>query len=138
MSGKYLSKVRACCGLCVLLMPAAAFAAHAPADASAGTATPATASPQTAKDAHHNVDGLGLAVSTATLRRSSGGTDTASIADLKGTVTGNSADHVSTGSNSISSGSFSGAVGLPTIIQNSGNNVLIQSGVTVNVQFKQP
>ncbi|MBE1159737.1 hypothetical protein IGX34_05020 [Dyella sp. 7MK23] len=57
-------------------------------------------------------------------------------ANLSGTVTGNSASQVATGSNAIAGGAFAGASGLPSVIQNSGNNVLIQNGVVVNVQMK--
>jgi hypothetical protein len=38
--------------------------------------------------------------------------------------------------NVISDGAFSGSVGLPMVIQNSGNNVLIQNATIVNVQLK--
>jgi hypothetical protein len=55
---------------------------------------------------------------------------------ITGTVTGDSATQVTTGANSISGDSFVGASGLPSVIQNTGNNVLIQNGVIVNVQLK--
>lgn len=82
------------------------------------------------------VGGLGQAVSAETLDRYSGGTNVRNNQNLDGTVTNDSATKVTTGSNAISANSFSGASGLPTVIQNSGNNVLIQNGVIVNVQFK--
>ena len=43
---------------------------------------------------------------------------------------------LATGSNVIADGAFSGASGLPMVIQNSGNNVLIQSATIVNVQLQ--
>ena len=55
---------------------------------------------------------------------------------LKGMVANNSASNVVTGTNVISEGAFSNSVGLPTVIQNSGNNVLIQNATIVNVQIK--
>jgi hypothetical protein len=55
---------------------------------------------------------------------------------LKGVVADNSASHLTTGSNTISEGAFAGASGLPMVIQNSGNNVLIQNSTIVNVQIK--
>ena len=55
---------------------------------------------------------------------------------LKGVVSNNSASNLTTGTNTISEGAFAGAVGLPTVIQNSGNNVLIQNATIVNVQLK--
>jgi hypothetical protein len=53
-----------------------------------------------------------------------------------GSVRDTSATNVVTGSNSISEGSFANASGLPTVIQNTGANVLIQNSTIVNVQFK--
>ena len=55
---------------------------------------------------------------------------------LKGVVADNSASNLTTGSNVISEGAFAGASGLPMVIQNSGNNVLIQNSTIVNVQVK--
>jgi hypothetical protein len=84
-----------------------------------------------------SLDGFGQAVSSSTLGRYSGGSNTVqSTQNLNGAVTGDSATHVTTGTNTISGDSFSGASGLPSVIQNTGNNVLIQNGVIVNVQLK--
>ena len=55
---------------------------------------------------------------------------------LRGVVADNSASNLTTGSNIISEGAFAGSVGLPMVIQNSGNNVLIQNATIVNVQLK--
>ena len=55
--------------------------------------------------------------------------------DLTGRVASNTANRVETGSNSISQGSFANASGLPTVIQNSGANVLIQNATVLNVRF---
>lgn len=57
---------------------------------------------------------------------------------LDGTVGGNTADHVVSGSNAITDGAFSNASGINTVIQNTGSNVLIQNGMVVNVQFVAP
>ena len=122
---------------CLLMAPMAAFAANPPAGSTAGMMAPhAEGCAQAESAARRCVDGLGPVVSVDTLEHSSGGTNTSNIQNLNGVVTGNSATQVDTGSNSVSSGAFSGSVGLPTVIQNTGNNVLIQSGVIVNVQFK--
>ena len=43
----------------------------------------------------------------------------------------------SNGSNTIDGGSFAGAVGFSTSIQNSGNNVIIQDSTLVNIIFNQ-
>ncbi|HVI58316.1 MAG TPA: hypothetical protein VM619_05510 [Luteimonas sp.] len=56
----------------------------------------------------------------------------------QGEVDGNSADNVVSGLNSIDGGAFSNATGITTVIQNSGSNVLIQSGTAVNLQFVDP
>ena len=84
-----------------------------------------------------NIDDMGPPVSADALGRYSGGTSVQNNQAITGAVTGNSATQVVTGTNAISANSFSGASGLPTVIQNTGNNVLIQNGVIVNVQFKQ-
>ena len=55
---------------------------------------------------------------------------------LHGTVADNAAINTLSGSNIVSDGAFSNASGLPTVIQNSGNNVLIQNATILNVQFK--
>lgn len=57
---------------------------------------------------------------------------------LDGTVTGNTADNIVSGSNSVSDGAFANATGISTVIQNTGSNVLIQNGMVVNVQFVAP
>ena len=55
---------------------------------------------------------------------------------LKGVVANNSASNLTTGSNAISDGAFAGSAGLSTVIQNSGNNVLIQNATIVNLHLK--
>ncbi len=65
-----------------------------------------------------------------------GGTDVFNDMQLKGVVADNRATNVSTGNNAIMDGAFSGTSGLPMVVQNSGNNVLIQNATIVNVQVK--
>lgn len=84
----------------------------------------------------HDVAGWGPSVNSAALAKLSGGTDVTEIMTLNGTVANNNVDQVVNGANVISSGSFTGAMGLPTVIQNSGNAVLIQNATIVNVQFQ--
>lgn len=81
--------------------------------------------------------GLGDSVDSATLDKLSGGTMIVQNTALNGTVSDNTADHLVTGDNTITGGSVAGATGFPTIIQNSGNNVLIQNATVLNVEFKQ-
>ena len=75
-------------------------------------------------------------VSGATLGAKRGGASVFSDAELKGVVSNNVASHLTTGMNVISEGAFSGSSGLPLVVQNSGNNVLIQNSTIVNVQLK--
>ncbi|HZX30847.1 MAG TPA: hypothetical protein VFF03_05820 [Rhodocyclaceae bacterium] len=71
------------------------------------------------------------------LDRFRGGTDVAvdNTNTTDGLVHGNNASNLVTGSNLIDA-SFSGASGLSTVIQNTGNNVLIQAPVIVNLQVQ--
>ena len=75
-------------------------------------------------------------MSTDALASKRGGDGVFNESQLKGLVADNRASNLTTGSNTISDGALSGAVGLPMIIQNSGNNVLIQNATIVNVQLK--
>jgi hypothetical protein len=76
------------------------------------------------------------ALDTRSLAAKRGGTQVFNEMQLRGVVTDNQAVDVVTGNNQISHGAFSGASGLPMVIQNSGNNVLIQNATIVNVQLK--
>ncbi|OOG46916.1 hypothetical protein B0E50_13250 [Rhodanobacter sp. C01] len=131
--------------IAMLLGVSAWNAAAAPPSASASPSAPAStmaispASGQHAKAVaatSRDVDGLGPSVDSTTLATLSGGTQVSEKMTLNGTVSNNSADHVVTGANAISGNSFSGAAGLPMVIQNTGNNVLIQNATIVNVQFQ--
>jgi hypothetical protein len=55
---------------------------------------------------------------------------------VQGAVTDNAASNISSGANTISSGAFSNASGLPVAIQNSGSNVLIQNATIINIQMQ--
>lgn len=65
------------------------------------------------------------------------GTDTVSN-DMRvtGTVSGNTTTDVISGVNTMSSGAFSNASGLPVAIQNSGSNVLIQNATIINIHMQ--
>ena len=113
--------------------------------APASPSTPASAAATSPASGQHvkatspasfDVAGLGRSVDSTTLATLSGGTEVSERMTLNGTVSDNSASHVVTGSNAISGDSFSGAAGLPMVIQNTGNNVLIQNATIVNVQFQ--
>lgn len=74
-------------------------------------------------------------VAAATLDRYRGGTQVHNDMTLTGSTVGNTAQHVETGSNTISAGAFANMSGLPVVIQNSGANVLIQNAVILHVQM---
>lgn len=93
-----------------------------------------TAQPDTVR---HADPVLGEAVHSDQLDAQRGGTDTVNNnMQIDGSVHGNVANNVVTGSNSIDAGSFANMSGIPTVIQNSGANVLIQNATIINLQFK--
>ncbi|HEY4582764.1 MAG TPA: hypothetical protein VIG88_07870 [Lysobacter sp.] len=57
------------------------------------------------------------------------------VSGVSGKVDGNSASNVTSGTNLVDGGAFGNAAGLSTVIQNSGNNVLIQNSTVVSIQF---
>lgn len=80
---------------------------------------------------------LGIApVDSKTLASKRGGTNVANEMVLNGVVAENRASNLATGNNIITDGAFANSVGLPVVIQNSGNGVLIQNATIVNVQVK--
>jgi hypothetical protein len=78
----------------------------------------------------------GAPIESRTLAHRRGGDGVLNQNRLRGVVADNTASNLTTGSNVISEGAFAGASGLPMVIQNSGNNVLIQNSTIVNVQVK--
>lgn len=86
--------------------------------------------------AAHAVPGLGSGVDSSVLAKLSGGSDVSERITITGNVSNTSTENVSTGMNWIGGGSFGNAAGLPIVIQNSGNSVLIQNATVVNVQMQ--
>lgn len=82
----------------------------------------------------------GKPLPAAQLDTQRGGTDTGPLTInaniLKAKLYDNAAVDNVTGNNSINGNAFSGASGLPIVIQNSGNNVIIQSGTVLNLTMK--
>ena len=72
----------------------------------------------------------------AELESDRGGTQVVNDMTLKGVVADNQATNLTTGANTITEGALSGSSGMPMVVQNSGNNVLIQNATIVNVQVK--
>ena len=121
----------------VAATPAAADAHQA---AITATASPAAgADEKTAQDAKDAKDAkdatFGVAMSSDQLDEHRGGDALISNMNLTGSVEGNLASHVATGSNTVDGGSFANSSGLPTVIQNTGANVLIQNATILNVRF---
>jgi hypothetical protein len=81
----------------------------------------------------------GAVIDAAQLANTRGGSDVPSNTNnATGMVTGNVASQLTTGSNTISDSSFSNTSGIPIVIQNSGNNVLIQNSTILNLQLENP
>ncbi|HEX2540204.1 MAG TPA: hypothetical protein VHM00_03875 [Caldimonas sp.] len=115
---------------------AAPEAAQAPAPAAA---QPAVAPEPTARSSASKTATPLLAlkpVDPKTLSGRRGGADVLNDMKLRGVVSDNRAVNVTTGNNVISDGAFAGTTGLPMVVQNTGNNVLIQNATIVNVQVK--
>lgn len=77
------------------------------------------------------------AVDSEYLAISRGGAEV-NLFDIKsdGVVGNNQASNLTTGSNWVTEGSFAGASGFSTVVQNSGNNVLIQNATVINLQVQ--
>jgi hypothetical protein len=85
------------------------------------------------------IQGIGMPVTEKALEGYRGGTGVVvNEMRLRGVVADNAAIDVTTGSNVIRDGAFAHMSGIPTVVQNSGANVLIQSATIVNVQFQAP
>lgn len=79
----------------------------------------------------------GVAVSVANLDGYRGGFDfIKNDMQLSGTVANNSTYNVVSGNNLITQGSFANSSGFPTVVQNSGSNVLIQNATIINLQYE--
>ncbi|MDH5830711.1 hypothetical protein QFW80_09325 [Luteimonas sp. M1R5S18] len=101
----------------------------------AGMAEP-DAAPTPAASAGAAREALGPAVADEALAGLRGGEGSTVVSvDAHGTVDGNTASQIVSGDNRVDGGAFANAAGLNTVIQNSGSNVLIQNGTSVNVRF---
>jgi hypothetical protein len=81
--------------------------------------------------------GLGPAVSDSVLATQRGGADlSVNENNTKATVQDNVARNLTTGNNTITESSFSNVTGIPMVVQNSGNNVVIQNSTILNLQMK--
>jgi hypothetical protein len=83
------------------------------------------------------IAGFGTPVASGALDGYRGGFDMVkNDMALSGAVSDNAAVDVRTGSNFVGQGAFNNASGLPTVIQNSGANVLIQNATIINIQYQ--
>jgi hypothetical protein len=119
-------------------------AAHAAAATDAATTNAATADKKiaarnktTAGERNDAADPLTANIlGDAELASQRGGSDShLNQNNSTGAVTGNVASQLNTGSNTISESAFSNSSGIPIVIQNSGNNVLIQNSTILNLQL---
>ena len=80
---------------------------------------------------------LGPAVSEGTLSDNRGGhTEVINTNNLDAQLYNNQASYNVTGTNSVNSGAFTNASGIATVIQNSGNNVIIQNATILNLKLQ--
>lgn len=103
-------------------------------------ATCATPGKVHAEDAAKSAESLRLGSRTVALDvldGQRGGADT-HLSDIRavGSVSQVKAYDLTTGNNVVSDGSLAGASGLPMVIQNSGNGVLIQNATILNVMVQ--
>ena len=75
-------------------------------------------------------------VSVDALDTQRGGTETLNDMDLDGVVGNNYAANLVTGNNVVTEGSLTNNAGFNTVIQNSGNNVLIQNATILNLKVQ--
>lgn len=103
------------------------------------TASDATGDRANGATAPRNAQTLGPVIPEGALAALRGGDAAVVVSvDNQGNVSGNSATAVVSGGNHVGDGAFANAAGLSTVIQNSGSNVLIQNGTSVNVRFGDP
>lgn len=76
------------------------------------------------------------ALSDSALSEFRGGASITNINDLDAALYGNTALDSVTGGNFVTDGALAGSTGFATLIQNSGNNVLIQNALILNLQVQ--
>lgn len=78
------------------------------------------------------------AVAATKLDQQRGGAaiQTFNVMDLEAGLKSNVAKNNVTGSNAVTNGAFANANGLSTVVQNSGNNVIIQNATILHLEMK--
>ena len=79
---------------------------------------------------------LGMAVSEQTLSENRGGYEQLNTNNLNAQLYNNQASYNITGTNTVNGGSFANSSGFATVIQNSGNNVIIQNATILNLKLQ--
>lgn len=83
------------------------------------------------------IRGLGAPLNESTLADMRGGAEVlVNQQDLSARLSSVSASNLTTGANTITEGSFANANGLPIVIQNSGNGVIIQNSTILNLNVR--
>ena len=119
----------------VLAVPSTVAAAAVGLPDTDAPATVAGVTPPATANGSAPADNFGVAMTPEQLDEHRGGDALIGQNYLTGTVSDNVASRISTGSNAITEGSFANSSGLPTVIQNTGANVLIQNATVLNVRF---
>lgn len=81
-------------------------------------------------------NGFGVVASDSDLSDLRGKANVTSTNDLGASLYGNSALDTVTGGNFVTDGALASSSGFSTVIQNSGNNVLIQSALILNLNIQ--
>lgn len=83
-------------------------------------------------------DVFGAAIGVQALAAHRGGQQDQYVNDMRSraSITQTSTTQVTTGNNAVSDGAFTNATGFPMVIQNTGNNVIIQNSTILNLQLK--
>ena len=79
---------------------------------------------------------LGTPMKSETLAKQRGGQQVINLNDVNAKLYDNRAIDTISGNNFIGDSAFSHASGVPIAIQNSGNNVIIQNSLILNLQMK--
>lgn len=103
----------------------------------AGYAAADAPPPDPARDAPA-LAAFGPALATGALATHRGGQQDQYINDMRSraAISQTSTTQVTTGNNAVSDGAFTNTTGFPMVIQNTGNNVIIQNSTILNLQLK--
>lgn len=104
--------------------------------AASSLAAPAAWAEDTPAPDQQTTISLDAAVPDSELANYRGGATITNTNDLNATLYDNNALDTVTGGNFVTDGALTGSSGFSTVIQNSGNNVLIQNAMILNLQVQ--